>query len=65
MKDYKLIATRDMVDFQESVRAALAEGWELQGGVAIGLTHYPQDNNSLRFHFAQALIRDKKEEPDR
>lgn len=48
---YKVIMNYTASDLAQKVNAALANGWELQGGVSMAIT--PGGS----FYFAQALIK--------
>lgn len=49
MTDYKIISDASVKEFEMKVKAALAEGWKLQGGVT---TH--------NFFYSQAVIKEDK-----
>lgn len=68
MKKYKVCARTDRDDLEVEVNAALAEGWELQGGVAYGGYVFTYENQrkgymetEVNTMFVQVIV---KEEPE-
>jgi hypothetical protein len=46
----QLVTAKSAKDLAEKVRLAMSDGWELQGGVAIG-------GDALNMYFAQAMVK--------
>ena len=54
IRDYKIIMAETLEELEKSVRTALSEGWQPQGGVALVLIYDPQVGAGRLF--AQAMI---------
>jgi hypothetical protein len=47
---YQLVTAKSAKDLVEKVKHAISDGWELQGGVALG-------GDALNMYFAQAMVK--------
>jgi hypothetical protein len=56
MKYYGLVWSKDADDLVEKVNAALQEGWQPLGGIAISQIFYPQVEKSISY--AQAIVKE-------
>jgi hypothetical protein len=51
--EYQLVTAKSAKDLADRVRQAISDGWEPQGGIAIGV-------DALNMYFAQAMIKPRK-----